>query len=470
MSNQGEFSANWIIEKISLYAKAISEPFSERELRLLRSSLSDFSEENRSEFLAVNEKTVRMIRETITDEKLAGAECVEARQGLHIPASWRDNYLAVYDSELPWMISHCVQSAMLSEPTLGEASWWQSPLVTSGFRPSVINSDEAEPVANTSSDDEFNSLVSSFQGFISVGKLLKVFISMIQRAVGQSVMDDDLEALSRVEAVLIAFSLSDLDDDVTSSFAHLIIDKEILSIDVNQRENLYSKTQPGVNSVFSKEKVMTWEVAQNFSLQKPTAVLTLAFTLDRFCERLGIAPVGVKLYTIKASLLAAAVVTSSVFASHPGINMGSAFSYGSFLKACIDVAETPGLSSKSDDQILSEIQELIKSNSDVKDLVHVMDMNNGFFASLKNWREDFEGCCLAVAQSRTGFNNDDDHEYSDIEEDQSYSDPEKSTDTETKSGVRSAAVRLRELNDLWHNGDITLAEYTAKRNQIINEI
>ena len=51
MSNQGEFSANWIIEKISLYAKAISEPFSERELRLLRSTLLDFSEENRSEFL-----------------------------------------------------------------------------------------------------------------------------------------------------------------------------------------------------------------------------------------------------------------------------------------------------------------------------------------------------------------------------------------------------------------------------------
>ncbi len=479
MASEGENAANWIIGKITAYAKATKEPFSERELHFLRLSIMDFDLKDQEEFLAVNAKTVRILRDTITDEKLAGAQCVEARPGLYIPPDWRENYLKVYDSELPWLVSHCAQSAMLSEPTLGESTWWQSPRVTNGFRPSVVGQLETNSMDTESADQEFDALISKVQGFITVGGLVKVFISMIQKAVGQPAIDEDFEAWSCAEAVLIAFSLSDLDDDVTSSFAHLIVDKEILSKDVNQRESLSSKTIPGANLVFSKEKVMTWEVAQNFSLQKPTAVLTMAFTFDRFCEGLGIAPVAVKLYAIKASHLAAAVVTSSVFSSQQGKNMGSAFSYGSFLKACIDVAETPGLNSKSDDQILSEIQNLLKTNSDVKDLVHVLDLNNRFFASLKDWQEDFQARCLEVAQSRLAIddeNNDEyshleeDHEYSGLEEDQEYSDLEEGTDTETKSGVRSAAMRLRELNELWHEGEITLEEFNAKRNQIINEI
>ena len=461
MSNQGEFSANWIIEKISLYAEAIREPFSERELRLLRSTLSDFSEENRSEFLAVNGKTVRMIRETITDEKLAGAECIEARQGLYIPASWRDNYLAVYDSQMPWMISHCAQSAMLSEPTLGEASWWQSPLVTSGFRPSVINSDETKPTASTSSDDEFNSLVSSFQSFISVGGLFKVFTSMIQRALDQPLSDSDYQGWSRVEAIVIAFTLSDLDDDVTASFAHLIFDKEILSTEVNHRESLSSKTVPGVGKVFSKEKIMNWEVAQNFSLNKPTTVLKLAFALDGMCETLGIEPVGVKLYAIKAAQLAGTVVASSIFSSKSDINMHAAFDYGSFLKACVTVAESPDLNSKSEDEILSEILNLKQSNSRIGDLIELTDWGKEFMSTLSEWQDNFTEVCLELARNRLGVENISDEEESDFENDRR---------PKVKTSDRSASARLKNLNELWHNGDITLDEYTAKRNQIINEI
>jgi hypothetical protein len=363
VASEGENAANWIIGKITEYAKATNEPFSERELHFLRLSIMDFDLKDREEFLAVNSKMVRIIRDTITDEKLAGAECVEARPGLYIPPDWKENYLKVYDSELPWLVSHCAQSAMLSEPTLGESTWWQSPRVTNGFRPSVVGQVETNSISTASADEEFDALISAFQGFIGVGGLVKAFISMIQKAAGLPAMDEDFEAWSRVEAVLIAFSLSDLDDDVTASFAHLIVDKEILSTDVNQRESLTSKTIPGANSVFSREKVMTWEVAQHYSMQKPTAVLTMAFSLDQLCERLGIAPVGVKLYAIKAANLAGAVVTSSVFSSQPGKNMLAAFSYGSFLKACIDVSETPDLGSKSNEQILSEIQDLMKSNS-----------------------------------------------------------------------------------------------------------
>ena len=469
MAREGENAANWIIGKITAYAKAISEPFSERELRLLRSTLLDFSEENRSEFLAVNGKTVRMIRETITDEKLAGAECVEARQGLYIPASWRDNYLEVYDSQMPWMISHCAQSAMLSEPTLGESTWWQSPQVTNGFRPSVVGQVETNSMNSVSADQEFDELISGVQGFVTVGKLVQGFINMFASAAGTPLMDEDVEAVSRAEAVLIVFSLSDFDDDVTSSFAHLITDKEILSTDINQRENLYSKTQPGINSVFSKEKVMTWEVAQDFSMQKPTSLLKMAFALDGLCESRGIAPVGVKLYAIKAAHLAGAVVTSSLFSSQPGENFVTAFSYGSFLKACIDISETPDLNLKSEDQILNEIQNSVKKSMNAKDLVDVMNLNDGFLASLKEWSEDLQEFCLEVARLRIGNDDDKDHEHSDPEEEEDFYFGE-SNDAEIKGGIKSASARLKELNELRNEGEITLEEYDAKRNQIINEI
>ena len=461
MAREGENAANWIIGKITAYAKAISEPFSERELRLLRSTLLDFSEENRSEFLAVNGKTVRMIRETITDEKLAGAECVEARQGLYIPANWRDNYLEVYDSQMPWMISHCAQSAMLSEPTLGEASWWQSPLVTGRFRPSVINSDETKPAASKSSDDEFNSLVSSFKSFISVGGLFKVFTSMIQRALDQPLSDSDILGWSRVEAIVIAFTLSDLDDDVTASFAHLIFDKEILSTEVNHRESLSSKTVPGVGKVFSREKIKNWEIAQNFSLNKPTTVLKLAFALDGMCETLGIEPIGVKLYAIKAAQLAGTVVASSIFSSKSEINMHAAFDYGSFLKACVTVAESPDLNSKSEDEILSEVLNLKQSNSRIGDLIELTDWGKEFMSTLSEWQDNFTEVCLELARNRLGVENISDEEESDFE---------NGRRPKVKTSDRSASARLKNLNDLWHNGDITLDEYTAKRNQIINEI
>ena len=77
-----ENSANWIIGRICGYADAVSEPFSYYELLLLRQSLEFFNETNRADFLALNKKTVQMIRETIEDEKLDRAECVEARSGL----------------------------------------------------------------------------------------------------------------------------------------------------------------------------------------------------------------------------------------------------------------------------------------------------------------------------------------------------------------------------------------------------
>jgi len=466
VTSEGENAANWIISKITEYAKAIKEPFSDRELHFLRLSIADFDLKDREEFLAVNSKTVRMVRDTITDEKLAGAPCVEARPGLYIPPEWKENYLKVYDSELPWLVSHCAQSAMLSEPTLGESTWWQSPRVTSGFRPSVVGQVQTNPMRTETADQEFETLTSSVVQFIVVGSLLKRFMSLIATATGLPKVDQDIEAWSRVEAVLIALSLSDFDDDVTASFAHLMIDKDILSKDVNQRESLFSKTIPGVNEVFSKEKVMSMEIAQNFSLQKPTTNLMLAFALDQTCETLGVAPMNVKLYAIKASQFAGAVATSSVFSSQTGESMNSALFYGSFLKACIDVSETPGLKAKSDEQILSEVEYTLKSNSDVNDLTNVINLNEGFFARYRDWQEEIKEECLQLVQDRFANEAENDDEDSDPED--SYL--EEINEDEGKSRSKSASARLRELNELLGEGEISIEEYNAKRNQIIDEI
>jgi len=461
VKSEGENAANWIIGKITEYAKATKEPFSGREVHFLRLSIMDFDLKDREEFLAVNSKTVRVIRDTITDEKLAGAECVEARQGLYIPTDWRDNYLKVYDSELPWLVSHCAQSAMLSEPTLGESTWWQSPRVTHGFRPSVVGRVETNSMDTESSDEEFDLLISSFQGFISVGGMLKIYLNIIATSVGRPLFETDITAVSRVEALSIAFALSDCDDDVTASIAHWIFDEEILSTEVNQRESLYSKTIPGVGLIFSKSKIMDWEVCQNFSLDKPTTVLNSAFLLDRFCHGLGIRPIGVKLYAIKAAQLAGVVARSSVFSSRPLENLPPAFSYGSFLKACIEISEFPGLNSKSDDQILSEIQNSMKANSKMRDLIDVMELSEDFFSSLSDWQIELRELCIEVARCRLELNDEEDQEYSDIGE---------SAEIETNSESRSTSVRLKELNELLHDEEITLEEYSAKRNQIINEI
>ena len=196
----------------------------------------------------------------------------------------------------------------------------------------------------------------------------------------------------------------------------------------------------------------------------------MAFLLDRFCDGLGIRPVGVKLYAIKAAHLAGAVVGSSVFSSQQAKNMRHAFDYGSFLKACIGVSESPGLISKTDAEILGEIQNLNQSNSNLGDLIEVMEMGEEFLSSLEEWQVNLAEVCLEVVNDRLGNENrvqslKDTMKM--LEEEPDFDIGEGAT---VKSSYKSASERLEELRNLRHAGEITSAEYTAKRNQIINEI
>ena len=118
---------------------------------------------------------------------------------------------------------------------------------------------------------------------------------------------------------------------------------------------------------------------------------------------------------------------------------------------------------------MNEIQNSIKESMNAKDLIDVMNLNDGFLASLKEWSEDLQEFCLEVARTRISNDDDKDQEHSDPEEEEDFYFGE-SNDAEIKGGIKSASARLRELNELRNEGEITLEEYDAKRKQIINEI
>ena len=70
--------------------------------------------------------SVSLVRSAIVRAKGAGAPCVKVRHGLRIPEDWEDNYEIVYSTNLPWIISHVMQSAFLGNPAVGETKPWMS--------------------------------------------------------------------------------------------------------------------------------------------------------------------------------------------------------------------------------------------------------------------------------------------------------------------------------------------------------
>lgn len=71
-------------------------------------------------------RAVPLIRQRIELYKQAGVPTMVVRKGLRLPVVWEANYEAVYLGELPWLISHIVQSAFLGNPSAGETKPWTS--------------------------------------------------------------------------------------------------------------------------------------------------------------------------------------------------------------------------------------------------------------------------------------------------------------------------------------------------------
>lgn len=459
----GLSSANWIIERIETFAKTIGEPFSSEEISMLRKSIEFFNEKNRTEFVKVNAKTVQMIRETIIDEKLAGAECVKVRDGLFIPNQWKNNYLEVYNSELPWLISHCAQSAMLHEPTLGETKDWESPKSLSGTRKSTLKKGE-DQVMTVPSNIEFNLLVGSILLFLSLTDFLFEEYSVLSQSLQRPQVDEEShQILARAELLNILNSIGDLDDDVTSAWSDFVLDEKIHEVENANRNLLREKSMFGINAAFSKTELKSQGILKtDFCRQPSSFFINVVAPFDLTCKKAGIKPIFAKLCAHATAQLAMVIAKSSVFSVNKNNSINEVHLFASVLAKQVEVLDAYDPNLGSIEEFWSDVLAITSKESGVVDLLTIMNWGteiNGDY--LSEWTESFNAITEGLILKSTTTSNDGigieggDTPWPDYSEDES---------------VRNTAVRLSDVEELFRKGLLTDDEYIAKRKQIIDQI
>jgi hypothetical protein len=460
----GLSSANWIIERIETFAKSIGEPFSAEEISMLRKSIEFFNEKNRTEFAKVNAKTVQMIRETIIDEKLAGADCVEARDGLYIPNQWKSNYLEVYNSEISWLISHCVQSAMLHDPTMGESKNWESAKVLTGTRKPALKNSEQKEVISVPSNIEFDLLATSIQAFLSTTDFLFRVNSELAQSFQRELPDEESNQFrTRLELLNILNSIGDIDDDATSAWSLFVLDEQIHEAEKANRNLLREKSKFGTNTVFSRTELKSRGLLEEgFSRKSSPFFIDVVATFDLICKTVGIEPIFAKLYANAMTQLALAIAKSSVFSVDKTRSMNEVYRFASVLAQQVEVLDAFDPNSGSIEELRSNYLAITFKESGIVDLLSIMnweaEINEDY---LDEWTEKFgamlEGFLIkSEATSDERIEMEDEHalEFDHVEDE----------------NVRDAAVRLIEVEELFRKGLLTDDEYAVKRKQIIDQI
>ena len=489
MGLEGEAEANWIIEKVVGYAKASLNPYTARELAILRTSLSGIDEFGLDELRQVNSKTVRMIRGTIEDEKGAGEPCAKARDGLFIPSEWKENYLGLYNSEISWFISGCAQNAMFFDQSLGETENWKSPAITMGFRSSLVKKSDGEDSDSELPLDEFELLNLAIQEFFNGVKLIHLFHSLFGYANGRESPDlESINYLARVDVMSILMGVGDLDDDVTASFLAFVLGKEIHESGIDQRERLRTNTKFGSGQILSRSKLAEYDsFNQNLSSDPSHFYLGVVLTLDRICHQLGVEPLASKIYAAKSAMLALAVMKSSVFCSSPFELTVRAANFGKLLKSCVEVVENPNLKSLTDIDVVYVMKSKFDQMTESA-LFDVLILSDEISACLSDWKDSFADKCNKVAGLKL-FNREGQTEISDVDaedvgdahlndEDYGIFGPSDELEDKFKKGTqklgtqatRATSIRLKELENLLQSGLITESEFNKKRQAIIDEI
>ena len=460
----GLSSANWIIERIETFAKNIGEPFSVAEVSMLRRSIDFFNDNNRAEFVKVNAKTVKMIRETIIDEKLAGAETIEVREGLFIPIQWRNNYIEVYNSELSWLISHCAQSAMLHDPTLGETANWESPKILYGSTKSIQKKDEPNRAGKVMSSIEFDLLNSSIQAFISTTDFLLEVKKILAQSL-QRVQPDDQENRLRTRIELLNFlnSIGEIDDDVTSAWSLFVLDEKIHDGVEANRNLLREKSKYGTNTVFSRDELKSRGlIMDDFCRKASPFFLDVIAPFDFICKSVGIEPIFAKLYANASVQLAMAIAKSSVFSVDPKNSMNEVYVLSSVLVEVIETLESCEANSESFEELQRELLAITPNDSGVADFLTVLNFGteiDEFY--LDEWSESFSSITSGLLSKSTIQS----------EIDAEIEDKDASEIHEYEYGnVGTAAARLSQVEDLYKSGLLSDEEYTYKRKQIIDQI
>jgi hypothetical protein len=104
-----------IVATVERYAEAHSEFETEA-----------YAEQLHSGFVDTDRRAILLFRDWVESLKRSKASTVVVRPGLRLPEWIEDRYAAVHTSNLPWTISHVMQSAFMGAPELGEAEAWKS--------------------------------------------------------------------------------------------------------------------------------------------------------------------------------------------------------------------------------------------------------------------------------------------------------------------------------------------------------
>lgn len=476
---KGLTSANWIIEQIGAFARAAGEPFSAEELFMLKQPVGYFNESNRADFMKVNEKTVRMIRNTIIEEKLSGVECVEARAGLFIPPQWRRNYLDVYDSNLPWLLSHCAQSAMLHDPTLGETEDWVSPRIVSGFRDSEFtNAKKSDPLLN--SDTEFGLLFAAIKTYFGVIDSIVICQKLLMKIVGgEEPAEETIRLLARSEVINVINSFSEIDDDITSAWSIFVLDEKIHESGLDARSLLRSKTKFGTNIVFSKAELNAKGLYETDFCTRPSSFyLDFVANFDFMCKQFGVEAIATKRYASSLLNLALTVINSSVFSrggasslKSSNVSESQSIALGGFASMLLGLVDVIEVSEDDLNEVDNFRHDLLKSRSrksSSTDLRTVLEFGKevNSIDFQEQWREFFFSSVRAFAVNRVLNQNIEEIEIDEIDE----IEPQLESTRVSESEVNSIALRLSQLEDLLRKGLISQSEYENKRKQIIEQI
>lgn len=121
-----EESGEWLIAELEKEATLQGRALTELEHWVLRHAPWEFTDDLHAPVVELNNRGVELARDAIVRAKGTGSPTVKVRRGLVIPVDWENHYGVVYSTELPWFVSHIMQSAFLGNPAVGERRPWKS--------------------------------------------------------------------------------------------------------------------------------------------------------------------------------------------------------------------------------------------------------------------------------------------------------------------------------------------------------
>jgi hypothetical protein len=294
------------------------------------------------------------------------------------------------------------------------------------------------------------------------------------------------DPLIKREILSLINSISDLDDDVTSSWMFYLVTENYLDSQVNQREILRQKTMSGVSKFFSKEEIFKNELAVSNYLEQTTDFISLfAGTVDTVSVIYGIEPIAIRMYAQSALSLSSVIARTSVFTEDSDTVVKRQMKLAGTLVAIVELVESATADRFKD--ILDEIEKFEFVDGTMDDIKTCTEYR-GDSESLNAWCTKWNSLCeeLSARKSKSGTNSTafstlsermvgldsetTDGKSGDTFEDITHLEDAKYGEPVIKSADSSLLQRISNLDEIYERGLISNSEYKAKRRQLIAEI